>query len=83
MSGPGTSELMQPGRFAFERLQVTSRRRGKVTKLRGKIQLPELPLCHSLASPKSPDALSRVKLRGERTRQIDAKRGSWVYNADR
>ena len=51
-----------PFSVAFKRFQVISRGRGKVTKLRGNIQLPEFPLCHPLKSPKPPDALPRMKL---------------------
>ena len=51
-----------PFSVAFERFQMISRGRGKVTKLRGNIQLPEFPLCYPLESPKPPDALPRVEL---------------------
>jgi len=51
-----------PCSVAFKRFQVIPRGRGKVTKLRGNIQLPEFPLCHPLESPKPPDALPRMKL---------------------
>jgi hypothetical protein len=51
-----------PFSVAFKRFQVISRGRGKVTKLRGNIQLPEFPLCHPFESPKPPDALPRMKL---------------------
>ena len=51
-----------PFSVAFKRFQVISRGRGKVTKLRGHIQLPDFPLCHPLESPKPPDTLPRMKL---------------------